>query len=263
MWQDALKYLFSSKGDYRLHSPFVYDFFQDVIRGKNSDEGKVADSIRKQMLQDPSSLIFEDLGAGSRNAQKDQPVSTRVKDLARRASRRRNEGEFLLRLFRFCQPEAALELGTQLGISTIYQKLGWPKAKLTTIEGIPQLAELAARNFRQAGLDINLIQGKFDEVLEGIVYSKNAHLDYVFIDGNHQYEATIRYFDGLLPYMKAGGLMLFDDIYWSQGMKKAWKRIMAHPEVSVSIDVFRFGLCFVRRPQAREHFRLRSLKLLL
>jgi hypothetical protein len=51
--------------------------------------------------------------------------------------------------------------------------------------------------------------------------------------------------------------MIFDDIYWSKGMKEAWAQIKAHPEVSVSIDLFGIGLVFVRKGQVKEDFTIR------
>ncbi|MCI4668602.1 MAG: class I SAM-dependent methyltransferase [Bacteroidia bacterium] len=261
MWFDALSYLRKSKGNYRLHSPFVYDFFEKVIKGGHSEYGEFAERIRIRMLSDHTPIEFEDLGAGS-YSQKGKQVKTTIAQLAKKASRRRNEGEFLHRLMRFCQPKRALELGTQLGISTIYQKFGWPSVGLETIEGIPELAEQAQMNFLSLELDIPIHLGNFEEVLAKILKQDRQGYDYILIDGNHTYEATINYFELLLPQMNESGVIVFDDIYWSEGMKKAWKQITEHPDVRVSIDVFRFGICFIRRPQAKEHFMLRNLKLL-
>ena len=51
--------------------------------------------------------------------------------------------------------------------------------------------------------------------------------------------------------------MIFDDIYRNKGMKDAWEQIKAHPEVSVTIDLFQIGLVFVRKAQAKEDFVIR------
>ncbi len=40
-------------------------------------------------------------------------------------------------------------------------------------------------------------------------------------------------------------------------MKDAWTQIKAHPEVSVTIDLFQIGLVFVRKAQAKEDFVIR------
>ena len=56
--------------------------------------------------------------------------------------------------------------------------------------------------------------------------------------------------------MKKGGLMIFDDIYWNPAMLKAWNYIIKDPNVTVSIDLFEFGLVYINKNQEKEHFRV-------
>jgi hypothetical protein len=51
--------------------------------------------------------------------------------------------------------------------------------------------------------------------------------------------------------------MVFDDIYWSEGMAAAWTEIKADPAVTVSIDLFHFGLVFFRKESPKENFVIR------
>jgi predicted O-methyltransferase YrrM len=81
--------------------------------------------------------------------------------------------------------------------------------------------------------------------------------DLVFIDGNHQKEATLNYFEKLLSAVHNDSVMIFDDIHWSKEMEAAWEEIKLHSEVSVTIDTFYWGLVFFRREQAKEHFVIR------
>ncbi|MGI0107896.1 O-methyltransferase [Salinimicrobium sp. WS361] len=81
--------------------------------------------------------------------------------------------------------------------------------------------------------------------------------DLIYVDGNHQKEATLSYFEKLLPTVHNDSVMIFDDIHWSKGMEEAWEEIKAHPKVKVSIDTFQWGLVFFRREQEKEHFVIR------
>lgn len=78
----------------------------------------------------------------------------------------------------------------------------------------------------------------------------------VLFDGNHQFEPTMAYFEQCLPYINNNTLFIFDDIYWSDEMKQAWTQIKAHPQVSVTIDLFKLGLVFFRKEQKKENFKL-------
>ncbi|MBX3164644.1 MAG: hypothetical protein KF900_09185 [Bacteroidetes bacterium] len=59
-------------------------------------------------------------------------------------------------------------------------------------------------------------------------------------------EATLRYFKTALQKKHNNSLFIFDDIYWSAGMTKAWEEIKNHTSVTLSIDTFYFGLIFFK-----------------
>lgn len=104
--------------------------------------------------------------------------------------------------------------------------------------------------------DIDLRVGNFDELLPQIL-SGLPELDFLFIDGNHTREATLRYFHMALAKRHPGTVLIFDDIYWSEGMKDAWKTIKRHPEVRVTVDLFYIGLVFFKQDQKKEDFLIR------
>jgi hypothetical protein len=61
----------------------------------------------------------------------------------------------------------------------------------------------------------------------------------------------------LLPKAHNNTVFIFDDIHWSPEMTEAWKTIIKHPKVTVSIDTFFWGIVFFRKEQAKEHFVIR------
>ncbi len=264
-----INHFFSAKTKYAVHSPFVYRFCTEVLPHSLSKEGYNIHLLRKQLCQSNDQIHHLDLGAGSSFAKKNYsttqnthkaPASRSIKQLAQNSSRRRREGEFLMRLCKLYQVQRALELGTHLGISALYQLHGLPSnSKFLSIEGAPELAALARKHFLQFGFDQQIIVGDFDEVLNHQVQLSSYLPDYVFIDGNHNYEPTIRYVKTIVPFMQPPAILVLDDIYWSQDMLKAWQDIIQMPEITVSIDLFAMGICFIRRPQAKEHFRFRLL----
>jgi len=81
--------------------------------------------------------------------------------------------------------------------------------------------------------------------------------DLIYFDGNHQKEATLHYFEKLLPLAHNDSVFIFDDIHWSGEMEEAWEQIKAHPRVRVSVDTFYWGLVFFRKEQEKEHFTIR------
>jgi len=126
-----------------------------------------------------------------------------------------------------------------------------------TIEGCPETAALARENLDKLHIhNTELLTGNFDDLLPNILNNIEA-LDFVYVDGNHRKDATLNYFEWCLPKLSQNSIMIFDDIYWSKGMKDAWAQIKAHPEVSVSVDLFWIGLVFVKKGQVKEDFTIR------
>ena len=80
--------------------------------------------------------------------------------------------------------------------------------------------------------------------------------DLVFIDGNHKKEATLRYFNLLLPYVHSNSIVIFDDIRWSNEMEMAWCEIYSHKNIKLSIDLFNLGIVFFNEKLIKQHFEI-------
>jgi predicted O-methyltransferase YrrM len=82
-------------------------------------------------------------------------------------------------------------------------------------------------------------------------------IDFFFNDGHHNYDAFIQYFNEALPYLSDGAIIVFDDINWSPGMRRAWKEIEDNAKVAVSIDLQKLGVAFVKRNiETKEQYRI-------
>ncbi len=90
-----------------------------------------------------------------------------------------------------------------------------------------------------------VVTGNFDVVLEPLV-ERVGPVDLAFVDGNHRYEPTLRYFDILMRHSGRQAMLIFDDIHWSADMERAWVQIKADPRVMMTIDLFFFGLVVIR-----------------
>jgi predicted O-methyltransferase YrrM len=238
-------YLRASNGKgHGIHSPFVFDFIGKVLNDRRSFYGyETIEALRKQCLQDETMLEVLDLGAGSAVAGGQE---RKVAQIARHALKSKKFAQLLFRMVNYYQPNTVLELGTSLGITTSYLGMGNTKAEVISLEGSPAIADYARRNIHQAGTQhVQVITGNFDDTLpEAIRLLKQP--DFVFIDGNHRREPTLRYFEQLLPHLPPTSILIFDDIHWSKEMERAWQTILEHPSVMLSVDLFFIGILFFR-----------------
>lgn len=250
-----IKYLFQSKGKSSVHSSFVLDLYTKVILPKKSfySFDKI-DAVREMLLKNEGTVKVTDFGAGSHlNNSKEKKISA----IAKNAAKSKKIGELLSVLCNHFAPNYALELGTSLGISTLYQYSASKSAQWTTMEGCPETAKLAQKVFHSFKAEsIKIKVGDFKLTLPEVL-EDYPQLDYVFFDGNHQKEPTIEYFEKCLPKAIESSLFIFDDIHWSGGMEEAWNYIKEHPRVTVTIDLFWIGLVFFKKGEEKEDFVLK------
>jgi len=250
-----LAYRFFSQTKYDVHPPFLFDLITRVFEDKSkfSDYIKV-ENLKKELLRNNKTINVEDYGAGSAV---DKGAQRKIKQIAKNSSRPIKYGRLLYRLVKYFKPDTILELGTSLGLSSAYMALGNPSSQVTTIEGCPKISGLAAENFQKLSVDnINLITGNFDEILPDVLNSLKQ-LDFVFIDGNHREEPTIKYFEQCLSKINNDSIIIFDDIHWSEGMEAAWKYVQNHASVTLTVDIFFMGLVFLKKELSKEDFNIR------
>lgn len=242
-----------------LHSPFVFDLYNSCIaRQKTPTALLPIELLRLEAKQNKTPITQEDYGALG-HLQKKRTKS--ISYFASTHAKPSRLAHIIYRMVNKYQYRHCIELGTSLGFTSMCIAKGLPnQAKLITIEGAAQIAQIAQQHFTQSNTQqkIELRVGNFDKLLPETL-TQLPTIDFAFIDGNHTYEATTHYFYQLLNKVNNDSVLIFDDIYWSEGMTKAWEEIKNHPKVTVTVDLFYIGLVYFRTQQAKEHFKLRVL----
>lgn len=251
-----IKYLFRSKGKYYLHSPFVYQLVSEVIYSEEKpSNGDQIETLRAELLKDETQIEQEDLGA--ENSINKRFRWRKVSEMTKVMSTTPKFGKLFYRLGKEFKAENAIELGTAMGIGSLYLKSGLGEnGRLITIEGCPNTSNKAKNNFSKLNEKIETINGDFQHHLQDALESI-PKLDLIYIDGHHQKKPTLKYFEQSLSKAHNDTCFIFDDIYWSKGMAEAWESIKQHPKVTVTIDLYRVGLVFIREEQAKENFTIR------
>jgi len=253
--QSYLQFLWKSKNQHGVHSPFVFDLVTKCFYDKTSKpEYLQLKKYRNKLLQNKNSIEVTDFGAGSRVFKSNRRPTSKI---AQTAGISKKRAELLFRISRYFQPTSMLEFGTSLGLATSSLSLGNPKATITTLEGCPETAKIAQKQFQKFQLNnIHLQITEFSTYFKNHQPSTINH-QLIYFDGNHSKEATLQYFELLLPTITSETVWIFDDIHWSKDMNEAWETIKKHPKVKVTIDTFQWGLVFFRLEQEKEHFVIR------
>ncbi|MEM9885057.1 MAG: class I SAM-dependent methyltransferase [Bacteroidota bacterium] len=252
MLQGYISYYLKAKNYRNVQSSVFKTFAESILEDQRDfyafDE---IEALRHLLLKDRNTIQVTDFGAGS---QVHTTNERQIRRMAQHSITRPAFCELLFRIINHYKPKTILELGTSLGISTLYQSFAALNSQIITIEGCPNIAARAKQHFELLGVkNIHSVVGRFEDQLPKIL-AQLLQLDFVFFDGNHQKTATLDYFKTCLKKAHADSVFVLDDIHWSSEMEAAWEQIKAHPEVSHSIDLFFFGIVFFKATASqKEH----------
>jgi predicted O-methyltransferase YrrM len=215
-----------------IHSPYVFEFVNGVL-------------FNSLKYEAPEAILNEHLRLRKENS------------FVRRSSVSVKYGSLLYRITRWFQPEMIIELGTGLGISSMYLISGSPDTSLHSIERDKDRAAQAAQLICQCCPGpVSIHWGEMDEKLEDILAFVPQRF-VAFVDGNHHYEPTVDYLRNLLTKAEDEAVIVMDDIYWSRGMQRAWKEIISWPEVRVSVDLFHMGILLLRKDLHKREIKIK------
>ncbi|MFM2393819.1 MAG: hypothetical protein RLZZ546_1801, partial [Bacteroidota bacterium] len=112
------KYYIGADTIHNVHSPFVFDFINDVL--DTSKEYYVYNSLeheRKILLSNTHKVSIKDFGAGSKTNESKERV---IGELAGKVVSNKTKCRILFSLVNKFKPKQIIELGTSLGLSTLY-----------------------------------------------------------------------------------------------------------------------------------------------
>lgn len=240
-----LRHFFSAKRNgHGIHSPFAYQLCEEVFYNELSFYDFIPlSTVRNGLLNNQESLEVEDYGAGSKTF---KSKVRRIKDIAKQGISSQKQSELLYKLMNFLHASNAIELGTSLGLNTLYMARVNKNATVISIEGSKTLSDFAAQlALKNKVNNIRFINARFEDAFPKLLQEINK-LDVLYVDGNHTYEATLNYFKQALEKRHKHSVFIFDDIYWSKGMTKAWEEVKKNEAVTLSIDTFYFGIVFFK-----------------
>lgn len=81
--------------------------------------------------------------------------------------------------------------------------------------------------------------------------------DFAYISGRNTDE-LLPLFEQALPNLSSNAILAIGNIHTTEATAKAWETIKNDPKVTVTVDLYHFGLVFFRQGQAKQHFSIRT-----
>jgi hypothetical protein len=137
--------------------------------------------------------------------------------------------QLLYRLTAYFNPATIIEIGRGNSVTNFYLQKAAPKAATYTIESDGNIAAVS-----------------------------NTAVDMVLFNSDQLKSEILNCFELCLPKTHKDTVLIFTGIYRSQEIKQAWTQIKAHPQVTLTIDLFWIGLVFFKQGRSvKEHFRVK------
>lgn len=164
----------------------------------------------------------------------------------------RCQGQLLFRLVEHLRPRTMLELGSAVGIRSMYMAAAAREAGLIGLEKSPVCAHIARTNVEWLGLSRNarILEGAMGTNLPSAL-SELQPVDIVVFSLLENMEDTRSHFETILSSAHEKTVFVFSHAHHSKESAVAWEAVKNHPRVRLSIDFFALSLVCID-PDFRE-----------
>lgn len=241
-----IQYWFRATGPHGLHSPFLFDLYNRVIKPSRKCLLEI-EKIRKSLRQNNELIDVVDFKSG-------RVKRSTVGNVARTSLSQPKFSNFLRLLCDYLEVNIVLETGTSLGINSLYLAHSSSVKKVITIEGSDIISRLAHKTLQDQP-KVRIVSGNVHEHFEKQLVQHQP--DLVFIDADHRGSVIKDALEKTLAHSPSVKCIVLHDIYWSPDMMEAWTEITEDPAYTLTADIFQAGLIFPNYPIEKQHFTLK------
>jgi len=234
-----LSFYFRASTKYQVHSPFVYDFVENVL--EDTRRYYFFDTIEKyrQILSVDKTVITA--------------KQEKIGSLARELVIKKRIGQLLFRLVHHYKPKELLLVGVFPGVATLYQSTPSYKTSIKGLESRKEVANKLNYYFKELGVpNIQLLYGKLNELLL-IELAKQPKLSYIYFKELPD-RSTL---EMIISACDTDSMLLIERPYQNEENLSTWQWLYDNTSVTISIDLYQLGILFFRKEQKEKvHYEL-------
>lgn len=244
-----LSYLFHAKHrkGFGIHSPFVFYLVTMVIEETLPYYRFVQIENLRTLLNKTKKKIKENKNGVE--------TERRISEFVRESSISPSYDQLLFRLVNFFKPRNVVEIGTSIGITSLYLATSDTHRPVYTIGESKELADFAHTTFGKVGLQ-NIIQqtGNVETKLP-VVLSKEKNIDFVYFGRQTSVEAIQKSLSLLSSSFTSKTVIMLSDL-WKDERKELWETMKKQSGVRVSIEMFHYGILIFNEDLQCENYNL-------
>lgn len=224
-----------------VHSPFVFNLITKVIEERCAYyRVQEIELLRKK-------LRYQAVGT--------EPLEAAVfRKIIDREAISRKKGALLFRLANHLRSRHILQLGAGSGLSTLYLTAHRQDVHCVVLEDNPQCMPVIRHVLDQGGsIPVDLRTGVYKDLLHKAA-ADMGQVDFVFFNTFSEQNDRARLFTESIRYVHDGTVFVFDEIKASRRMRDFWKEVCRHPEVTVTLDLYSFGIVFFNKKLHKQNY---------
>lgn len=240
-----LKYYFSALNKYKVHSPFVFEFLNEVLEDDRFYHSfGVIENYRRNLLGNASTINSNGTAITINQLTKVKSISPKI-------------GALLFKTVHLYKPNTILSVGTNLGIAGLYQATPNSKAQVINLETSVPIGQQTTSFLKQLGVkNIQVEAGTITKKLSSTLKELTT-LDQVFFNDFWGIKETLNYFETCAERFNENSIFILRAPYASDDSHDFWQKIKAHKNVKLSIDLYDLGFLFFRSEQKEvAHYQL-------
>ncbi len=242
-------YKLRAVGPHALHSPFLFDLYNKVVKPSKKFRLDNVEGLRKDLKANHEMIDLFDLKT-------QRGFRKTISSIAQTSLSTPKFSSFLFLLIKYLKANSVLETGTSLGINSLY--LAGPELvkNVSTIEASPILATIAKKQFNKLlQKKIQIKTGTIQDEFDALVVKEQPEV--CFLDADHQASAVKYCIETLIKHCPQIKCIVIHDIYWSEDMLAGWNAIKQRKDFPLTVDIFQAGLIFPNVDMPKQHFTLR------
>lgn len=234
---------------YGVHSPFVYNLITKVIEEPCPYYSFYdIELVRRQLIYRDTLISYPD------RRQKGKLRSRTIGQIVEREGIKAKHGALLFRLANYFKSKQILQLGTSMGLSTLYLTSYATDIRCIALENVPEFAGIAQISFEKAARNpIDLRTGSFRELLPQALKDMEK-IDFVFFNTLYEQQNNDWLFETCLKRIQDETVFVFEGIKSSRKMREFWQKVCSHPEVTVTIDLYAMGIVFFNKRLHKRNY---------
>lgn len=218
---------------YGVHSPFVFNLINKVIENKYpfysfSD----IELVRRELIYDV-----------------DKSTGKKIEQRAIKPKK----GALLFRLANYFKSKNILQIGSSMGISTLYLTSYAQNLNCKVLENNQEYADVTKLAIEKSKRNnVEIIEGKYEDLLPKVL-SEMGEVDLVYFNMENKQDIEL-FYDECRKYVNQNTVFVFDGIKDNKHMRSFWKNACASDDVTVSMDLYSTGLLFFNQKLHKRNY---------